>query len=172
MKALWNNLRAVDFLETLPQVDPERMGVIGHSLGGHQALFTAAFDQRLSAVVTSCGFTAFGDYRGGDLTAWSQPRYMPRVATEYGNDPARMPFDFHEVLAAIAPRAVFVNAPLHDDNFANSGVQSVVAAVQPVYEQMRSRDGQELVLEVPDCGHDFPDDVRTRAYEWLDRVLD
>jgi hypothetical protein len=55
MKAIWNNHRAVDLLESLAEVDRDKMGVIGHSLGGHNALFTAAFDQRLKAVVTSCG---------------------------------------------------------------------------------------------------------------------
>ncbi len=37
----------------------KRIGVIGHSLGGHNAIFTATFDERLKAVVTSCGFTGF-----------------------------------------------------------------------------------------------------------------
>jgi dienelactone hydrolase len=57
MKAIWNNIRAVDLLESLPDVNKSRIGVIGHSLGGHNALFTAVFDERLKAVVSSCGFT-------------------------------------------------------------------------------------------------------------------
>ena len=43
MKAIWNNLRAVDLLCSLKEVDPNRIGVIGHSLGGHNAIFTALF---------------------------------------------------------------------------------------------------------------------------------
>ena len=62
MKGIWNHIRAVDLLESLPEVDPDRIGVIGHSLGGHNALFVAAFDQRIRAVVSSCGFNAFEDY--------------------------------------------------------------------------------------------------------------
>ena len=42
MKGIWNHIRAVDLLQSLPEVDPERIGVIGHSLGGHNAMFVAA----------------------------------------------------------------------------------------------------------------------------------
>ena len=171
MKAIWNNIRCIDFLETLPQVDPDRIGVIGHSLGGHNALFTAAFDQRIGAVVTSCGFTAFHSYKGGDLTGWTSLRYMPRIKNNFNSDPDQVPFDFHEVLGAIAPRPVFVSAPIEDSNFDVDGVREVVEEVQSVYDRMRSRDSHQLVLETPDCGHDFPDDVRERAYDWLDKVL-
>jgi len=171
MKAIWNNIRSIDFLETLPEINPDRIGVIGHSLGGHNALFTAAFDQRLNAVVTSCGFTEFHAYYGGDLKGWTSLRYMPRIASEYGNDPDRVPFDFQEVLAAIAPRPIFINAPLADSNFEINGVRAVVQAVKPVYARLRWRDHQTVRLETPDVGHDFPTDIRERAYDWLGEVL-
>ena len=101
MKGIWNHRCAVDLLESLPQVDPRRIGVIGHSLGGHNALFVAAFDPRFKAVITSCGFNSFFKYCGGDLTGWSHAGYMPRIASVYGKDPKQMPFDFTEVLAAL-----------------------------------------------------------------------
>lgn len=44
MKAIFNHIRSVDFLQARPDVDPERIGVIGHSLGGHSAMYVAAFD--------------------------------------------------------------------------------------------------------------------------------
>ncbi|MEY4568300.1 MAG: hypothetical protein RLY14_3270, partial [Planctomycetota bacterium] len=66
LKAIWNNMRAVDLLQQLEEVDPQRLGVIGHSLGGHNSIFTAVFDQRLKVVVTSCGFTRFHKYYGGN----------------------------------------------------------------------------------------------------------
>ena len=47
MKAIWNNVRAIDLLESLPEVDPDAIGCVGHSLGGHNGLFTAAFDTRI-----------------------------------------------------------------------------------------------------------------------------
>jgi len=169
MKAIWDNMRAVDLLQSLPEVDPERIGCIGHSLGGHNTMYTAAFDERIKVMVSSCGFNAFGKYYGGNLTGWSGTTYMPRIASVYGKSPAKMPFDFHEVVAAFAPRPFLTNSPLRDGNFEVSGVQDVIAAALPVYELLGAK--EKLVALYPDAGHDFPPDVRQRAYEWLDRWL-
>lgn len=159
MKGIWNHIRAIDLLQSLPAVDPNRIAAIGHSLGGHNALFLAAFDTRVRAVVTSCGFTSFRRYMSGDLTGWSHRGYMPRIATEYGKDAARMPFDFHDILAAIAPRPVFVNAPLRDDNFDPQGVDEAAA-------------GQtHVTVRHPDAAHDFPPEIREEAYSFLVRTL-
>lgn len=165
MKGIVNHQRALDVLAALPQVDGKRLGVIGHSLGGHNALFLAAFDSRVKVAVTSCGFTAFARYYGGDLTGWSHKGYMPRIATEYGKSPARMPFDFADVLAAIAPRAVFVNAPLRDANFDVTGVRETIAKVE-----RRFRTGR-LEVAYPDRAHEFPADIREQAYRFLGRQL-
>lgn len=136
MKGIWNHRRALDLLQSLPEVDPERLGCIGHSLGGHNTLFLAAFDERIKVAVTSCGFNSFAKYMGGDLTGWSHAGYMPRIQERYHCDPAQMPFDFTEILGAIAPRAVFVNAPTGDSNFEISGVQDCLDAAAPVYALM------------------------------------
>lgn len=169
MKAIWNNMRAVDLLQSLPEVDPDRIGVIGHSLGGHNSLFTAAFDDRLKVAVSSCGFNSFHKYMKGNLQGWTSPRYMPRIASEYGNDPKRMPFDFDDVLLAIAPRAVFAMAPLRDDNFEVSGVKDVIAKVAPVYAKLGVPDRLKAIY--PDAAHDWPAEARTEAYEFIDRIL-
>lgn len=169
MKGIYNHRRALDVLQSLPQVDGDRLGSIGHSLGGHSTLFVAAFDERIKVAVTSCGFNSFFKYMQGDLAGWTQQRYMPRIAEVYGSDPASMPFDFTEVLAAIAPRAVFVNAPAGDTNFEISGVKDCLKAARPVYALHTATD--KLVASHPDCGHDFPPEVRTAAYEFVDNVL-
>jgi len=166
MKGIVNHIRAVDLLVSLPEVDPRRIAVIGHSLGGHNALFVAAFDKRIRAVVTSCGFTSMAYYSGGNLKGWSSDRYMPLIATMYHNSPKELPFDFSDIFLAIAPRAVFINAPLHDSNFNVTGVDVCVAKVKSRFPSGR------LVVEHPDCEHDFPSDVRQRAYGFLDRELD
>ena len=169
MKAIYDNTRAIDLLQSLPEVDPNRIGCIGHSLGGHNTLFTAAFDERIKAAVTSCGFTSFHKYKGGNLTGWTSPRYMPLIKTKYKLSPDQMPFDFAELIAAIAPRAVFVNAPLHDDNFDNSGVHDVLDAARPIFKLLGHPERLQAVH--PDCAHDFLDAERKQAYEFLDRYL-
>lgn len=166
MKAVWDNVRGIDLLEALPCVDRDHIGVIGHSLGGHNSLYTAAFDQRLRCVVTSCGFNAFEDYYSGNLAGWTSDRYMPRIKTLFENDPRKMPFDFPEVLAAIAPRGLFVNAPLHDENFAVVGVRKCEAAVRPLYDLLKVK--AKAIFEYPDAAHDFPQETRDQAYRWLE----
>jgi len=167
IKGVWDHMRAVDLLVSLPQVDPERIATIGHSLGGHNSMFVAVFDKRIKVIVSSCGFNAFRWYYGGDLTGWSHKGYMPKIPS-YGGW-RNMPFDFHEVVAALAPRPFFVNAPLKDSNFDVRGVTEAVEAARPVYRLLGAADRLKVIH--PDCGHDFPDEVREQVYTWLDREL-
>lgn len=169
MKAIWNNARAVDVLAGLDEVDAQRIGVIGHSLGGHTAIFTALFEPRIRVVVSSCGFNAFGYYYKGNIAGWSHKGYMPRLADRYGLDLARVPFDFPELIGALAPRAFFTNSPLHDANFNVEGVRAAIDAARPVYQLLGVPD--RLIAEYPDAQHEFPPDVRAHAYEFLDRRL-
>ncbi len=78
MKAIWDNIRAVDLLATMPEVNPENIGCIGHSLGGHNAIFTAVFEPGLKVIVSSCGFTSMTE---DDIRSWTGPRYMPTWLT-------------------------------------------------------------------------------------------
>lgn len=165
MKGIVNHMCAIDLLASLAIVDAKRIGVIGHSLGGHNALFLAAFDERARAVVTSCGFNSLAKYMHGNLKGWDQKRYMPLIGERYHNSPVEVPWDFMDILGAIAPRALFINAPLHDDNFEVSGVDD---SVRPVEKRFRRND---LVVLHPDCAHDFPPEVREQAYRFLDRHL-
>jgi len=170
MKGIVNHRRAIDLLQSLPEVDPGRVGVIGHSLGGHNALFLAAFDDRVKVVVTSSGFTSFAKYMKGDLTGWSHKGYMPRIADRYANDPTWMPFDFTDILASLAPRATFINAPLRDDNFEVSGVRDCVKAALPVYHKV-FHVRKKLKVLYPNSAHEFPAAVRQASYRFLDRSL-
>jgi len=59
----------LDLLDSLPYLEHGRYA-IGHSLGGHNAIYTALFDERIKVVVSSCGFDSFLDYYGGDPKNW------------------------------------------------------------------------------------------------------
>jgi pimeloyl-ACP methyl ester carboxylesterase len=169
MKAIWNNIRAVDVLTERSEVDPERIGVNGHSLGGHNAIFTALFEPRIRAIVSSCGFNAFPDYFRGDITGWSHGGYMPRLRTHYGLDLHKIPFDFPELIGALAPRAFFTNSPLHDTNFAVEGVRVCLASARPIYALLGEPDQLQGIF--PDAGHAFPPSSRQAAFAFLDRSL-
>lgn len=175
MKAIQDNSRAIDLLETLDYVDTSRgVGAIGHSLGGHNAIYTAVFDQRVSVIASSCGFDSYVDYYGGAERVWffgkgwCQIRYMPRLS-DYRGRLDEIPYDFHELLGALAPRPLFVNAPLHDSNFVATSVDRCADAARPVYKLLG--DEKNLVIRHPDSNHNFPDDMRAEAYELIDSVL-
>lgn len=169
MKAVWDNMRGLDLLESLPFVRKEAgFATIGHSLGGHNSIFTAVLDDRLKVVVSSCGFDSVLDYKGGNLKGWVQERYMLKMG-EYLGRPETVPFDYYELVAALAPRHLYINAPLHDANFKWDSVDRIATAARQVYALHGAAD--RVVVRHPDCDHDFPDEQRHEAYALIEKVL-
>jgi len=174
LKAVWDNIRGLDLLDSLPFVKHGSYGTIGHSLGGHNSVYTAVFDDRLKAVVSSCGLDSYLDYYGGDEKnwfpekGWCQTRYMRKLA-DYRGKLQDIPFDFHEMIGALAPRNVLIIAPTKDNNFRWESVDRIVNAARPVYSLFGHAD--RLNVEHPECEHDFPDAMRQRAYALFDSVL-
>ncbi|MEO7675780.1 MAG: alpha/beta fold hydrolase [Verrucomicrobiota bacterium] len=166
MKAIWDNMRGIDLLEALPFVKRGGVVAIGHSLGGHNSIYTAAFDQRIKVIVSSCGFDSFLDYMGGNIKGWTSERYMPGLL----NYPlAEIPFDFHEVIAVLAPRPLFVNAPLGDSNFKWQSVDRVTESARAIYRIFGA--SNRLVVKHPDGAHDFPEVVRAEAFQFIEENL-
>lgn len=169
MKAIWDNMRGLDYLESLPFVDTSHgFAAIGHSLGGHNSIYTAAFDGRIKVIVSSCGFDSFLDYYGGNLKGWSQERYMPKMG-DYPGRAQEVPFDFYELIACLAPRHVYVNAPLRDANFRWQSVDRIADAALPLFRLHQAE--SHLQIAHPDSDHDFPDTERFASYELISRVL-
>jgi hypothetical protein len=174
MKSIWDNIRGLDFLSTLPFVKTNGFGAIGHSLGGHNGVFTAVFDERIKVVVSSCGLDSFLDYYGGDPQVWKpergwcQQRYMPKLL-DYAGRLEDIPFDFHELIGALAPRVCFLSAPLGDTNFKWRSVDEIAKAARPVYELYGVP--HNLQVAHPDCGHLFPAEMREKAYRLLEENL-
>lgn len=166
MKAIWDNLRSIDLLQSLTEVDPTRIGCIGHSLGGHNAMFTAAFDPRIQVIVSNCGFTRF---HRDDVPSWSGPRYMPRIATQFENNPDLVPFDFPEIIALFAPRPFLAIAAIKDHDFDYRGVQESLDAARLVYRVFH----REMHLQAfyPNTDHGFHHQARQKAYAFLDFYL-
>lgn len=174
MKSIWDNIRGLDLLASLPFVKTNGFGAIGHSLGGHNGVYTAAFDGRITVVVSSCGLDSYQDYYDGDPKVWQpergwcQLRYMPRLAA-YAGRLHEIPFDFHEIIGTLAPRACFISAPLGDTNFRWKSVDAIAAAASAVY-RLHGRP-ENLQVAHPDCTHRFPTEMRERAYQLLEKHL-
>lgn len=166
LKAIWDNIRAVDLLETLTLVDRQRLACLGHSLGGHNAIFTAVVEPRLRVVVSSCGFSSLVK---DDVPSWTGPRYLPRLAAEFGNDVQRIPFDFPELIAALAPRPFLAVAATRDSDFDVSGVRDVLAAAQDVYQLAQAKEALRGLF--PEAPHSFPESARQEAYLFLEKWL-
>lgn len=170
LKAVWDNIRGLDLFEEMSFVARGGFAAIGHSLGGHNAIFTAVYDPRIHTLVSSCGFDSFLDYQNGDAAnwqpgkGWCQLRYMPKLA-EYRGRLADIPFDFHALIGALAPRTVHIVAPRRDDNFQSASVDRIAGAAKPVFAFHGV--SERLILEHPDCGHDFPEQSRERSYKLI-----
>lgn len=92
-KMLHDGLVAVDILAALPEVDPTRLGAVGHSLGAKEVLYLAAFDERIKVTVSSEGGI------GTKFSNWDAPWYLGE--TIQGKD---FKLEHHELLGLIAPR--------------------------------------------------------------------
>lgn len=174
MKAIWDNMRGLDLLQSLPFVQAGTFGAIGHSLGGHNAVYTSVFDERIGVVASSCGLDLFVDYYDARSEVWQpekgwcQVRYMPRLL-DYAGRLADIPFDFAELIGALAPRVCFISAPRRDSNFRWESVARIAAAARPVYALHGAAD--RLIVEHPDADHDFPAPMRELAYRLFDQHL-
>lgn len=174
LKAVWDNIRGLDLLASLPFVRTNAFGAIGHSLGGHNSVYTAVFDERLKVVVSSCGLDSYLDYYNGDEKVWfpekgwAQTRYIPKFAG-YRGRLAEIPFDFHEMVGALAPRHVLIIAPQKDHNFRADSVDRVAAAASQIFKLYGHP--ENLRVDHPDCTHDFPNEMREAAYQFIDKVL-
>jgi dienelactone hydrolase len=166
LKAVWDNIRCIDLLEIIPEVNPKRIGIIGHGLGGQNALLTAALDYRLAATIASCGFTSF---KGDKLDKWSDPKMLPRIQTAYHDDPTQIPFDFAELIASLVPRNVMIIAPLHDEKDNVEGVKTAIAGATPIYQLRRTPAALKVLY--PDSARDFSTQSQDEAFKFLEQRM-
>src|SRR5258708_5728078 len=94
---------------------------------------------------------------------------MPRLKEVYGLDPDKVPFDFYEVVAALAPRAFFSVSPERDSNFDVAGVRKTEPGAREVDELLGA--SNNLQVKFTKCEHDFLDDMRRAAYAFVDKTF-
>ena len=154
-KMLFDAMVALDILAALPEVDSKRLGAIGHSLGGKEVLYLAAFDPRVRAAVSSEGGI------GTRFSNWDAPWYL-------GSEIRRPDFqhEHHEVLALVAPRPFLL---LGGDSADGDQSWPFIEAVLPIY---RLHGGTPRVgLFNHRKGHSVPPQAEQRVYEWFDAYL-
>jgi len=158
-KMVWDMQRGLDYLQSRPDVVATRLGCIGHSLGGQQALFLAALDERVRVAVSSCGFASMKAVLREGINH-NFGAYVPGWL-EHG--------DIGDLLADVAPRAFLALNGATDRIFPIDGVHDSYAVARPAYAAAGAE--ARLDLGVYPGGHGFTDDMRSRAYAWLDRWL-
>ena len=167
-KDIWDTMRAVDYLQTLPFVNPERIGMVGHSYGGHSTLFAAALEPRLKAVFAS---GPVSDFRGHGMH-WAVPKgggnsqSLPNLRPYVLDHTLPIPAEFYEWTALIAPRPLWVSQavgerrPHEEENY---------AAVRQVYAALGA--GERVRYTWCAGDHDFPPAARAAAVQWFRRWL-
>jgi dienelactone hydrolase len=161
---------AVDVLASLADVDAERLGVMGHSLGGHGAIFLAAYDERLQAAACNCGASFFRHNPGADNWArdhWYVYFQHLRPGLLKGELP---PIDFHEIIALIAPRAFLDVSGLNDgDPLVQRQRVLMLTSVMGVYDLLDA--SPNFAFFVHGRGHSIAYESRELIYGWLDSHL-
>ncbi|MBM3235324.1 hypothetical protein FJZ31_03385 [Candidatus Poribacteria bacterium] len=139
---MWDLQRALDLLESLPQVDNERIGCGGLSLGGEMTLYLAACDTRIKVTCISCFLTSFAG------TFLKVPHctcgYVPKMARY---------FEHADIATLIAPRPLLIQAGTQDASFLVSDTETAYKELQTLYETLGCK--EQVSLDVFEGGHEF-----------------
>lgn len=161
---------AIDVLETLEAVDKERIGAMGHSLGGQGAIFLSAYDTRVKAAMDNCS-AAFFRHNAGVLH-WSRDHwyvYFKHIRPKLleGRLP---PIDFHEVMALSAPRAFLDVSGINDgERLTQKQRVLMLLKVADVYELLGVP--QNFEFFVHQRGHSVPVETRALMVAFFDAHL-
>ncbi|HEY8714919.1 MAG TPA: acetylxylan esterase [Candidatus Acidoferrum sp.] len=157
---IWDGIRAVDYLLTRPEVDGERISIVGTSGGGFQAAQIAALDKRIKVVVPSCYITAL------------PMRVYNRIFADPDSDPEQDLYgmiadgvDHPGLLVLMYPRPVLVAAAVLDF-FPIEGTHMTFREVRELYE--RFQHGDRMAITESYNGHQFSPQNQEAALEFLD----
>lgn len=164
---------AIDVLENEGLVDSQQIYLFGYTVGGKVALHTAALDSRVKGVVSISGFTPMrtdGAERGtGGIARFSHIRpLMPRLGFFVGHE-ARIPYDYDELIAAIAPRPVLVVQPQMDRDANSADVRMAVERARKVYSLHGA--GDKLALQEPHDYQRLPTATQDSIIDWMNIYL-
>lgn len=154
-KMLFDAIRAVDVLAAQSDVDANRLGAVGHSLGGKESLYLAAFDERIRSTVSSEGGV------GIDFSNWEAVWYLSEACKK-----PDFKLRHHEVLALAAPRPFLL---MGGDSADGAKSWPYIEAALPVYGLYG--EPRRLGLYNHRKGHAVPPEAERRIYEWFEHTL-
>jgi hypothetical protein len=149
-KLVWDTWLATDLLLSQPDVDRERVLIMGHSLGGKMAFYNGCLDQRINAIIAS----DFGI--GWDFTNWQDPWYLGEKVKG-----PNVPLAHHQLLALHAPRSFLLIAGHYD----GPASWQYLNAVRPIYALYERSDA--LGCYDHGTGHQPTEEAMRLAYRWL-----
>lgn len=169
---------AVDMLANLEIIDPKRIYAAGFSLGGMVGLYATALDERIAGLVCVGGFTPMrldtADKGTGGIRRYSHLHgLLPRLGFFVDNE-SRIPYDFHELLACIAPRPVLVIAPTWNRYATFADVEQCVSQAGNVYQLLGAE--EKLAFYAPESHTAFElitwrlklsEKVQDKLFEWV-----
>ncbi len=154
-KMLFDAQRAVDVLVNLKEVDSKRIGAMGHSLGAKEALYLAAFDDRVKVTVSNEGGI------GIDFSNWDDIWYL-------GKDIHNFRHKHHEVLSLVAPKPfLLIGGDMYDGEKSRPYIQAVL----PVYKLYGKEMVRHIELYNHKQGHNVTPIAEKRTYEWFRKYL-
>lgn len=164
---------AVDALVNLDFVDSTKIFVSGYSLGGMVGLYAAALDERISGVISVAGFTPMRTNtldRGteGVMTYSHLHGLVPRLGFFVGNE-IRIPCDFPEILASIAPRPVMVIAPKLDRDSHYGDIKNCLEQVHEIYDLYGL--SENIRLDTPCDFNRLTPEIFEKIYDWLEGFI-
>jgi hypothetical protein len=154
-----DGIRALDYLVSRPEVDPNRVGVTGNSGGGMMTAYLAALDDRLKVAAPSCYITSWKS-----LMTQLGPQDAEQNLPPWLSDG----FDFPDFIYAFGLKPYLVLSAIRDF-FPIGGARSTVAEAKRVYDQFGQ--GQKISMVDADDGHGYTKPRRLAAYAWFSRWL-
>jgi pimeloyl-ACP methyl ester carboxylesterase len=160
---------AIDAVSNEAQVDPSRIYLFGYSMGANLALHTAVLDSRVKGVVSLNGFTPMRTDTeqkgtGGIARYFREHDLLPRMGAFAGKE-AQLPYDFDELIAAIAPRPVYILSPQFDRDATPADVKMAVEQAKKVYGLYNATDN--LMLDEPWDYNRLPLGTQDRVIQWM-----
>lgn len=166
-RTLWgmivrDDMIALDYLCSRPEVDPTRIGVTGMSMGSTRSWWLAALDDRPAAVVCVACLTRYQDLVAtGELRAHGIYYYVPAVLRH---------FDTEAVVSLIAPRPLLTQTGDRDTGSPLSGVEKINSFVRRVYE-LYGKGERFRGLVYRGVGHEYTAQMWRETLEWFDLWL-